>query len=396
MWRSLIRNCRACVSDGRGARTTLTQEQDPPDSSGTGKLVGNPSTSVAPRIRDAQPSLRVCDFFEVAKNRCCQQNSYDDKIVENSKKSQTLRMAGCSRLSRLTVAYSGRGALIASPGASRFTQQPFPYNSGTTMPAFLDQIVAATRARVLAAQREADLRELERRGGFRRARESKSRDGIAIIAELKKASPSKGLIRAEFHPAELARELEAAGAEALSVLTDEEFFQGSLGNLRTASAAVKIACLRKDFIVDEFQLLEARANSADAVLLIVAALTSQELSSLAAGARRCGLDVLCEVHDGEELQAALDAGCDLIGVNSRDLRAFKVDLGTAVALAEKFPANIVRVAESGIHSGADVVRLRAAGYHACLVGESLMRAERPGNALRELVASGESRVPSAR
>jgi indole-3-glycerol phosphate synthase len=213
---------------------------------------------------------------------------------------------------------------------------------------------------------------------------------------LKKASPSKGLIRTEFHPAELARELEAAGAEALSVLTDEEFFQGSLGNLRTASAAVKIPCLRKDFIVDEFQLLEARANSADAVLLIVAALTLQELSSLAAGARRRGLDVLCEVHDGEELQAARDAGCDLIGVNSRDLRTFKVDLGTAVALAEKFPANIVRVAESGIHSGADVVRLRAAGYHACLVGESLMRAERPGNALRELIASGESRIPSAR
>jgi indole-3-glycerol phosphate synthase len=270
------------------------------------------------------------------------------------------------------------------------------------MPAFLDQIVAATRGRVAAAKREADLRELERRAerhvprGFRRALESKSRDGIAIIAELKKASPSKGLIRTEFHPAELARELEAAGAEALSVLTDEEFFQGSLGNLRTASAAVKIPCLRKDFIVDEFQLLEARANSADAVLLIVAALTAQELSSLAAGARRRGLDVLCEVHDGEELQAARDAGCDLIGVNSRDLRTFKVDLGTAVALAAKFPANIVRVAESGIHSGADVVRLRAAGYHACLVGESLMRAERPGNALRELVASGESRVPSAR
>ena len=141
------------------------------------------------------------------------------------------------------------------------------------------------------SRRGADLRELERRAeqhvprGFRRALAAKSRDGVAVIAELKKASPSKGLIRAEFHPAELARELEAAGAAALSVLTDEEFFQGSLGNLREASAAVKIPCLRKDFIVDEFQLLEARANSADAVLLIVAALTAEELSSLAAGAR---------------------------------------------------------------------------------------------------------------
>jgi indole-3-glycerol phosphate synthase len=270
------------------------------------------------------------------------------------------------------------------------------------MPVFLDQIVAATRVRVPAAKREADVRDLERRAerhaprGFRQALEAKSRDGIAVIAELKKASPSKGLIRAEFHPAELARELEAAGAAALSVLTDEEFFQGSLGNLRAASAAVAIPCLRKDFIVDEFQLLEARANSADAVLLIVAALSQTELVTLAGAARERGLDVLCEVHDGDELLRALDAGCDLIGVNSRDLRTFKVDLETALRLAENIPANAVRVAESGIHSGADVARLRAAGYHAFLVGESLMRAESVGEALRELVASGESRVPSSR
>ncbi len=270
------------------------------------------------------------------------------------------------------------------------------------MPAFLDQIVAATRGKVSAAKRGADVRDLERRAerhaprGFRRALESKSRDGIAIIAELKKASPSKGLIRAEFHPAELARELEAAGAAALSVLTDEEFFQGSLENLRVASAAVKIPCLRKDFIVDEFQLLEARANSADAVLLIVAALSQMELATLAGAARQRGLDVLCEVHDGDELLRALDAGCDLIGVNSRDLRTFKVDLETALRLAENIPASAVRVAESGIHSGADAARLRAAGYQACLVGESLMRAESVGETLRELIASGESRVPSSR
>ena len=270
------------------------------------------------------------------------------------------------------------------------------------MPISLDQIVRATRGKVADAKRAADLRELERQAenhvprGFRRALVEKSRNGTAVIAELKKASPSKGLIRAEFCVEELARELEAAGAAALSVLTDEEFFQGALGNLRKASATVKVPCLRKDFIVDEFQLLEARANSADAVLLIVAAMTREELTGLARGARSQGLDVLCEVHDEEELGPALDAGCDLIGVNTRDLRTFKVDAETAFRLAERLPKNVVKVAESGIRSGEDIARLRAAGYQAFLVGETLMRAERPGEALRALVASTEYRVPSGR
>ena len=265
------------------------------------------------------------------------------------------------------------------------------------MTAVLDRIITATRARVAESRRTADLRSLEQQAeahvprGFRRALAARSRDGVAVIAELKKASPSKGLIRAEFRAAELALELEASGAAALSVLTDEEFFQGSLGNLREASAAVTIPCLRKDFIVDEFQLLEARSNSADAVLLIVEALSSDELLRLARAARSRELDVLCEVHDGDELQRALDAGCDLIGVNTRDLRTFQVDLQTAFALAEKFPDNVVRVAESGIHSASDIARLQAAGYHAFLVGESLMRAASPGAALRELI----SVVPSA-
>jgi len=271
------------------------------------------------------------------------------------------------------------------------------------MVAVLDRIVAATRARVAESRRGADLRDLERRAeahvprGFRRALAVRN-DGIAVIAELKKASPSKGLIRASFNPEELARELESAGAAALSVLTDEEFFQGSLENLRKASAAVAIPCLRKDFIVDEFQLVEARANSADAVLLILAALTQVELETLARGARANGLDVLCEVHDGDELQRALDAGCDLVGVNTRDLRTFHVDLQTALDLAPRFPAGVVRVAESGIHSVEDIQRLRGAGYQAFLVGESLMRAERPGAALRDLikVPSTENPVPSGR
>lgn len=270
------------------------------------------------------------------------------------------------------------------------------------MTAVLERILAATRARVAESRRTADLHLLEQRAeahvprGFRRALAERDRDGVAVIAELKKASPSKGLIRAEFRPAELARELEASGAAALSVLTDEEFFQGSLGNLREASAAVAIPCLRKDFIIDEFQLVEARANSADAVLLIVAALPSDELVRLARAARSHELDVLCEVHDGDELQRALDAGCDLIGVNTRDLRTFRVDLQTAFDLAAKVPSNVVRVAESGIHSASDIARLQGAGYHAFLVGESLMRAASPGAALRELVgvASPESRVAS--
>jgi indole-3-glycerol phosphate synthase len=270
------------------------------------------------------------------------------------------------------------------------------------MPVFLDQIVSAKRRQVSETKRTADVRELGRRAelhvprGFRRALEEKSRAGVTVIAELKKASPSKGLIRGEFCAEDLARELEAAGAAALSVLTDQEFFQGSLENLELASAAVKVPCLRKDFIVDEFQLLEARANSADAVLLIVAALANAELNRLALGAGLHGLDVLCEVHNEEELQRALDVGCDLIGVNTRDLRTFKVDGETSLRLAERLPKSVVRVAESGIRSGEDITRLRAAGYQAFLVGESLMQAERPGEALRALVASTEPRVQSER
>jgi indole-3-glycerol phosphate synthase len=210
---------------------------------------------------------------------------------------------------------------------------------------------------------------------------------------LKKASPSRGLIRPDFHPARLAVELERAGAAALSVLTDEEFFQGSLENLGSAFTATKLPCLRKDFIVDEIQILEARATGADAILLIVAALSQAELQALARRASECGLDVLCEVHDQEELQRAADAGCNLIGVNNRDLRTFEVNLETAFRLADLIPRDAIRVAESGIHSGADIARLRAAGYQAFLIGESLMAAESPGKALRALIEQSEQ-VPT--
>lgn len=260
------------------------------------------------------------------------------------------------------------------------------------MPVSLDQIIASTRKKVAAAKESSDFRDLEKRAemhvprGFRRALEEKSSVGAAVIAELKKASPSKGLMRSDFRVEELARELEQAGAAALSVLTDAEFFQGSLENLRLASAAVNIPCLRKDFIVDEFQLLEARANGADAVLLIVAALSQQDLQILAGGARARGLDVLCEVHDENQLRQALDVGCGLIGVNTRDLRTFEVDPETAFRLAALVPGSAVKVAESGIRSGEEIARLRAAGYQAFLIGETLMRAERVGEMLRELVA----------
>jgi indole-3-glycerol phosphate synthase len=255
------------------------------------------------------------------------------------------------------------------------------------MPVTLDQIVTATRRRLreTGASERARLEKLAETHvprGFRRSLEKSKVP--AVIAELKKASPSRGLIRADFHAETLAKELESAGAAALSVLTDAEFFQGSLENLRRAAAAVGLPCLRKDFIIDEFQIVEARANGADAVLLIVAALSQPELARLAEAAALCGLDVLCEVHDRQELTRAVDVGCNLIGVNNRDLRTFQVSLDTAESLGEFMPANVTRVAESGIHTAADIARLRAAGYHAYLVGESLMMAESPGEALRAL------------
>jgi indole-3-glycerol phosphate synthase len=257
--------------------------------------------------------------------------------------------------------------------------------------AALADIIAATRRKVDDSRANSDMHELEQQAerhvprGFREAIESASLTGPAIIAELKKASPSRGLIRSDFDPRLLAPELEVAGATALSVLTDEEFFQGSLANLQAASAGTRLPCLRKDFILDEFQILEARANSADAILLIVAALEQRELLSLAKRAGELNLDVLCEVHDEEELGRALDAGCEMIGVNSRDLKTFRVDLNVALRLAQMLPPGVIAVAESGIETGADISRLRAAGYNGFLIGEALMRAPRPGEALKELL-----------
>jgi len=263
------------------------------------------------------------------------------------------------------------------------------------MVASLDQIVAATRRRVADAKRSADLRQLERQAqehsprGFRRALAARSLTGPAVIAELKKASPSRGLIRPNFEPQHLAQELATAGAAALSVLTDEEFFQGSLRNLSLASAATKLPCLRKDFIVDEFQLLETRAHGGDAILLIVAVLSQAELEELGKKGAALGLDVLCEAHDEEELRRDLDAGYNLIGVNNRNLRTFKVDPQTAFRLAEMIPKDVLSVAESGIDNGSTVAHLYDAGYRAFLIGESLMKAQSPGDAVRSLLAEAD-------
>jgi indole-3-glycerol phosphate synthase len=255
----------------------------------------------------------------------------------------------------------------------------------------LEKILAHTLLEVTARRAATDLRLLEREAtahqprGFEAALRKAAASGPAVIAELKKASPSRGLIRENFEPALLARTLEAAGAAALSVLTDGEFFQGSLENLTRASEAVRIPCLRKDFILDPFQILEARAAGADAILLIVAALDDKDLKALHSEARRMGLDVLCEVHDRAELDRAAQLGCTLIGVNSRNLHTMQVQPQTQLDLAQWLPSGAVRVAESGIRTAADVAALRAAGYDAFLVGESLMRQPDPAAALAALL-----------
>lgn len=255
----------------------------------------------------------------------------------------------------------------------------------------LDQILSATRQRVANSKRTADLRALERMAaahvprGFRRRLAAMAQSSPAVIAELKKASPSKGVIRGTLHVAQLATQLTRNGASALSVLTDEQFFQGSLSNLLEASAAADVPCLQKDFIVDEFQVLEAKAHHADAILLILGALGDEEFRSLLARARALGLDTLCEVHDEIELQRAIDGGADIIGVNSRDLRTFEVKLDTVWKLAAKIPSSALRIAESGIGKGAEIREFYDFGYQAFLIGEALMRADDPGKKLRQIL-----------
>jgi indole-3-glycerol phosphate synthase len=255
----------------------------------------------------------------------------------------------------------------------------------------LEKILAHTLHELTARRGAGDSALLHRNAaahtprGFEAALRTAASSSPAIIAELKKASPSRGLIRPDFEPAALARSLQAAGAAALSVLTDEKYFQGSLENLTFASQAVSIPCLRKDFILDPFQILEARAAGADAILLIVAALTDAGLKGLRDEARRMELDVLCEVHDRSELQRAAALGFTMIGVNSRNLHTMQVEPQTQFDLAPWLPGNALHVAESGIRNPEDIARMRSAGYDAFLVGESLMRQPDPATALSALL-----------
>jgi indole-3-glycerol phosphate synthase len=263
----------------------------------------------------------------------------------------------------------------------------------------LDPIFDRTRADVARRIEQVPVEELKKLAaqhtprGFARALREASAKGPAVIAELKKASPSKGVIRPDFDPQSLAVDLERSGAAALSVLTDEPFFQGSLRNLEIASAATRLPCLRKDFIVHEYQIVEARAHRADAILLIAGALGYGCLYYFTAIAHSYGLDVLCEVHTAEELDKVRDIGADLYGVNNRDLTTFDVRLETSLELAEKLPPDTVHVAESGIHTAADLRLLRSAGFHAFLIGESLMRQPQPGSALASLLRSVDEPTP---
>lgn len=214
--------------------------------------------------------------------------------------------------------------------------------------------------------------------------------GVSVIAEFKRASPSKGAIKPGASVDETARAYLRSGAAGISVLTDERFFQGSLDDLREVAALAHAASpaagvLRKDFVVDAYQIVEARAAGADCVLLIVAALDDAELQHLSAATADYGLQALVEVHDEQELERALAVDAQLIGINSRDLRSFSVDLGTIERVAAHVPPTVTLVGESGIRTRADVERLEAAGVHAILVGETLMRAADPAAALRELV-----------
>jgi indole-3-glycerol phosphate synthase len=264
------------------------------------------------------------------------------------------------------------------------------------MSTHLDTILASTRAAVAEAKGRVRAGELERLAaaheprGWAGALRRHAAAGPAVIAEIKKASPSRGMIREDFDAAWLAERYQSGGAATLSVLTDEPYFQGSLRNLELASRAVSLPCLRKDFTVDEYQIVEARAHRADAILLIAAALTDAELKRFSVAARGLALDVLVEVHTAAELERVLDAlgetGADAIGVNNRDLKTFDVRLETSIELVDRIPASVVRVAESGIFNTDDLTRLRTAGFDAFLIGESLMRQPDPGAALAALLA----------
>ena len=263
----------------------------------------------------------------------------------------------------------------------------------------LETIVAATRRIVEVRAAEEPIAVLERRAAAQPSRKGRFEaalagcDGVNVIAETKRRSPSRGVLREDYDPVAIARGYAAAGAAAISVLTEPTFFDGSLDHLTAVRAAVDVPVLRKDFVISEYQLLEARAAGADAVLLIVAALRPAELKVLHDHARRHGLDVLVEAHDATELSIAIDAGALIIGVNNRNLRPLQVDVQASEALMALMPTDVIAVSESGLKTAADITRLKSLGYRAFLIGERFMTAADPGAALSELTG-GASSVPT--
>jgi indole-3-glycerol phosphate synthase len=257
----------------------------------------------------------------------------------------------------------------------------------------LAAIVAATRRIVEVREAREPLAALARRadrverGGKRLLSALTRLDRVNVIAECKRRSPSRGVLRAEYDPVAIARGYVDAGAAAISVLTEPTFFDGSIEHLAAIRAAVDAPLLRKDFIVSEYQLLEAKAAGADAVLLIVAALRSSELASLLSSATTLGLDALVEAHDGDEVTIALTAGARIVGVNNRNLRTLDVDIEASERLIGQIPEDVVAVSESGLRSAEDLVRLQALGYRAFLIGERFMVEADPGAALRDLLGA---------
>jgi indole-3-glycerol phosphate synthase len=258
----------------------------------------------------------------------------------------------------------------------------------------LGTIVAATRRIVDVREQHEPLSVLRDRvaclgptaGAGRFQQALARRDRVNVIAECKRRSPSRGVLRADYDPVAIARGYAEAGAAAISVLTEPTFFDGSLEHLRAVRTAVTVPVLRKDFIVSEYQILEAKAAGADAVLLIVAALDPVELRELAGCAAGLGLDALVEVHDAGELRAAIDAGVRIIGVNNRNLRTLEVNVKASEAVIGLMPSDVIAVSESGLRTPEDLARLRQRGYGAFLIGERLMTVPDPGQALRELLA----------
>lgn len=264
-------------------------------------------------------------------------------------------------------------------------------------PDLLKTIVASTQRTLIVRREREPLTTLESRAaracpdgtGFERALAQPGR--VNVIAECKRRSPSRGVLTADYDPVSIAQHYERGGAAALSILTEPAFFDGALEHLRAVRARVALPLLRKDFIVDEYQLFEARAAGADAVLLIVGALEQPQLVGLQRRAWELGLAALVEVHDAEELSRALDSGARLVGVNNRNLRTLQVDVDASSRLASRIPANVVAVSESGLRSHADVERLTALGYRAFLIGERFMTDPNPASAIRELVGGAPPR-----